>query len=113
MGSCGFFAIISHSHILSSTDLIAYSGYKFVGVIVTIAAAALTKSLTTSASAASASRYSGGYGYVGWAVFGYTFMANAFFLVSPFLKLMCGSRGFGGMVDCNSTRSSATRLAAP
>ena len=76
-----------HSSTNTSPDLIAYSGYKFVGVIVTIAAAALTKSLTTSPSAASAARYSGGYGYVGWAVFGYTFMANAFFLVSSFSKL--------------------------
>ena len=51
-------------------DLVAYSGYKFVGVIVTIAVAAI------------ANRGQGTGGWVGWAVFGYTFMANAFFLVS-------------------------------
>ena len=53
-------------------DLVAYSGYKFVGVIVTIAVAAI---------------FNGGKGtggWVGWAVFAYAFMANAFFLVSVF-----------------------------
>lgn len=52
-------------------DLIAYSGYKFVGVIVTIAIAATVNG------------GKGTGGTVGWIVFGYTFMANAFFLVSP------------------------------
>lgn len=50
-------------------DLIAYSGYKFVGIIVTIAVAAI---------------FNGGKGsvnWIGWAAFAYTFMANAFFLV--------------------------------
>lgn len=50
-------------------DLVAYSGYKFVGVIVTIAVAAV---------------FNGGKGtggWIGWTVFGYTFMANAFFLL--------------------------------
>jgi len=50
-------------------DLVAYSGYKFVGVIATVAVAGV---------------FSGGRGtggWIGWAVFGYTFMANAFFLV--------------------------------
>lgn len=51
-------------------DLIAYSGYKFVGVIVTITIAAVFN------------RGEGTGGWVGWTVFGYTFMANAFFLVS-------------------------------
>jgi hypothetical protein len=51
-------------------DLVAYSGYKFVGVIVTIAIAAISNG------------GKGTGGWVGWTVFGYTFMANAFFLVS-------------------------------
>jgi hypothetical protein len=51
-------------------DLVAYSGYKFVGVIVTIAIAAISNG------------GKGTGGMVGWTVFGYTFMANAFFLVS-------------------------------
>jgi protein transport protein YIF1 len=51
-------------------DLIAYSGYKFVGVIVTLA---LSEVLTGG---------NGTGGWIGWAVFLYTFAANAFFLVS-------------------------------
>ena len=51
-------------------DLAAYSGYKFVGVIVTLF---LSEVLT------------GGRGtnnWVGWSIFIYTWMANSFFLVS-------------------------------
>jgi hypothetical protein len=53
-------------------DLVAYSGYKFVGVIVTLF---LSEILT------------GGRGtnnWVGWTLFLYTWYANAFFLVSDF-----------------------------
>ncbi|GAB7348095.1 hypothetical protein MBLNU459_g6120t1 [Dothideomycetes sp. NU459] len=50
-------------------DLVAYSGYKFVGVIFTIA----VSSITTGGK--------GTGGWLGWSVFGYTFMANAFFLL--------------------------------
>ena len=52
-------------------DLIAYSGYKFVGVIVTLAGSEV---LTGG---------NGTGGWIGWTVFLYTFAANAFFLVSP------------------------------
>lgn len=51
-------------------DLVAYSGYKFVGIIVTIVISEL---------------FNGGKGtsgVVGWTVFAYTFSANALFLVS-------------------------------
>ncbi|RMX77837.1 hypothetical protein D0867_16605 [Hortaea werneckii] len=49
-------------------DLVAYSGYKFVGVIVTIAVSALwNKGVGTG-------------GWVGWGVFAYAFLSNAFFL---------------------------------
>lgn len=58
-------------------DLVAYSGYKFVGVIVTIAIAAISNG------------GKGTGGWVGWTVFGYTFMANAFFLVSPLKSHAC------------------------
>lgn len=51
-------------------DLVAYSGYKFVGVIVTVA---ISSAVTGGASTG---------GWTGWTVFAYTFMANAFFLVS-------------------------------
>ena len=51
-------------------DLVAYSGYKFVGIIITLVASEiLTPERGTS-------------GWVGWTVFVYTFLANAFFLVS-------------------------------
>lgn len=59
-------SINSESQLL---DLVAYSGYKFVGVIVTLAVAEIWN------------RGGGTGGWVGWTVFAYTFMANAFFLV--------------------------------
>lgn len=46
-------------------DLMAYSGYKFVGCTVSILASSLL-----------------GKGWLSWAVFTYVFLANAFFLVS-------------------------------
>lgn len=52
-------------------DLVAYSGYKFVGVIATIAISALTTAGKTTR------------GGIGWTVFAYTFIANGFFLVRP------------------------------
>jgi len=63
-----FLNISSESQIY---DLVAYSGYKFVGVIVTIAFAAVFN------------RGRGTGGWVGWVAFAYTFLANAFFLVCP------------------------------
>lgn len=51
-------------------DLVAYSGYKFVGVIVTLF---LSEILT---------RGQGTNNWAGWAFFIYTWYANAFFLVS-------------------------------
>lgn len=51
-------------------DLVAYSGYKFVGVIVTLIISEIIN----------AGKGTGGWG--GWTVFTYTFLANAFFLVS-------------------------------
>ncbi|CAK1354195.1 Protein transport protein yif1 [Cercospora beticola] len=50
-------------------DLIAYSGYKFVGIIVTITAASVINHGTSLG------------GWAGWLVFLYTFAANAFFLL--------------------------------
>lgn len=51
-------------------DLVAYSGYKFVGVIVTLVVSEVLN------------RGQGTGGWAGWTVFTYTFLANAFFLVS-------------------------------
>ncbi|KAI9768987.1 MAG: hypothetical protein M1840_004583 [Geoglossum simile] len=63
---CYLLAINNESQLL---DLVAYSGYKFVGIIVTLVLAGLL------------SGGGGTGGWVGWAVFGYTFAANAFFLL--------------------------------
>lgn len=64
---CYLLSISSQSQLL---DLIAYSGYKFVGVIVTVAIAEIIN----------AGKGTGG--WVGWVVFFYTFLANSLFLVS-------------------------------
>jgi protein transport protein YIF1 len=62
-----FLNISSSSQLL---DLVAYSGYKYVGIIVTLVVSEIWN------------RGGGTGGWVGWTVFAYTFMANAFFLVS-------------------------------
>ena len=61
-----FLNISSESQIY---DLVAYIGYKFVGVIATVGVGAIFNT------------GKGTGGWIGWAVFGYTFLANAFFLV--------------------------------
>ncbi|KAL9104361.1 MAG: hypothetical protein Q9187_008913 [Circinaria calcarea] len=66
-------------------DLVAYSGYKFVGVIVTLI---ISETLNAG---------KGTGGWAGWTVFAYTFLANAFFLLRS-LKyvLLPDSSGTGG-----------------
>lgn len=51
-------------------DLVAYSGYKFVGIIATLV---ITEIVNLGQSTG---------GWISWTVFMYTFLANAFFLVS-------------------------------
>ncbi|KAK4060201.1 uncharacterized protein Triagg1_10863 [Trichoderma aggressivum f. europaeum] len=63
---CYLLSISSQSQLL---DLIAYSGYKFVGIIVTIAIAEIVNG------------GKGTGGWVGWLVFIYTFLANSLFLM--------------------------------
>ena len=58
-------------------DLVAYSGYKFVGVIVTL----------TVAEVLNLGRGTGG--WAGWTIFTYTFLANAFFLVGLIVDFQC------------------------
>ncbi|KAL7276510.1 hypothetical protein RUND412_000501 [Rhizina undulata] len=58
---CHLLSINSQSQLL---DLVAYSGYKFVGIIVAIAVASIV-----------------GNGVLGWVAFAYCFAANAFFLL--------------------------------
>jgi len=63
---CYLLSISNESQLL---DLVAYSGYKFVGVIATISIAEI------------ASGGKGTGGWVGWSVFIYTFLANSLFLM--------------------------------
>lgn len=81
-------SINSESQLL---DLVAYSGYKFVGVIATLAVAEMWN------------RGGGTGGWVGWTVFGYTFMANAFFLVS----LIFTTRAYQRIANLTSINSCA------
>ncbi|PGH11772.1 hypothetical protein AJ79_04673 [Helicocarpus griseus UAMH5409] len=61
--------ILSISNDSQLLDLMAYSGYKFVGIIVTLVSSEI---LTPGQGTGS---------WVGWTVFTYTFLANAFFLL--------------------------------
>lgn len=61
--------ILSISNDSQLLDLVAYSGYKFVGIIVTLVVSEIL------------SGGNGTTGWIGWAIFLYTFAANAFFLV--------------------------------
>ncbi|KAK3372023.1 YIF1-domain-containing protein [Podospora didyma] len=63
---CYLLSISNESQLL---DLVAYSGYKFVGVIATITIAEIANS------------GNGTGGWIGWAVFFYTFLANSLFLM--------------------------------
>jgi len=67
---CYLLSISNESQLL---DLVAYSGYKFVGVIVTIGIAEIVNG------------GKGTGGWAGWGVFLYTFLANSLFLVSQAL----------------------------
>ena len=62
--------ILSISNESQLLDLVAYSGYKFVGVIITLVVAEILN------------RGAGTGGWAGWTVFVYTYLANALFLVS-------------------------------
>lgn len=63
---CYLLSISSQSQLF---DLIAYSGYKFVGIILTIAVAEIVNG------------GKGTGGWIGWTIFLYTFLANSLFLV--------------------------------
>ena len=84
-------SITSESQLL---DLVAYSGYKFVGVIVTLAVAEI------------ANLGQGTGGWAGWSVFTYTFLANAFFLVSS--TTTTAGQVFGAGADFRSCARSST-----
>ena len=65
--ACYLLSITNESQLL---DLVAYSGYKFVGIIATTVVGEI------------GNRGAGTGGWAGWTVFIYTWMALAFFLVS-------------------------------
>jgi hypothetical protein len=73
---CYLLSISNESQVL---DLLAYSGYKFVGIIVTLIVSEIIN------------RGQGTGGWAGWTIFGYTFLANAFFLVSRLQEDDCTS----------------------
>lgn len=64
---CYFLSISNESQLL---DLVAYSGYKFVGIIATILIGETVNG------------GKGTGGWIGWSVFFYMFFANSFFIVS-------------------------------
>jgi hypothetical protein len=66
---CYILSISNESQLL---DLVAYSGYKFVGVIATILVSEISNG------------GKGTGGWIGWTIFSYTFLANALFLVSTY-----------------------------
>lgn len=94
---CYLLSISSQSQLL---DLIAYSGYKFVGIIVTIVVAEILNG------------GKGTGGWIGWGVFLYTFLANSLFLVS--FDCLMGSKLVLILLRCDhsSMCSSLRRRAA-
>lgn len=79
-------------------DLVAYSGYKFVGIIITILFGEI------------ANRGFGAGSWVGWAVFVYTFLALAFFLVRESACFRKGSRANVLSYDRSNTCSCPSTL---
>jgi hypothetical protein len=83
-------------------DLIAYSGYKFVGIIVTVAV-----SQTLNAGQGSG-------GWVGWVIFFYTFAANSLFLLRSLKYVIlpenAGSTGGPMQTDSRAKRNQRTQF---
>ncbi|KAF8513049.1 YIF1-domain-containing protein [Gautieria morchelliformis] len=71
---CYFLSIHGQGQVI---DLVAYGGYKFVGIILTLTAGLLNIGRM-----------------LYWSVFLYSFCANAFFLVPPVLTLRCSARSY-------------------
>lgn len=88
---CYLLSISSQSQLL---DLIAYSGYKFVGIIVTIAIAEIVNG------------GKGTGGWIGWLVFIYTFLANSLFLVCEWTDRLVGTVLTGLPFRCDRSSTS-------
>ena len=89
---CYLLSISNESQLL---DLVAYSGYKFVGIIVTLAVGEFLGS----------AKFGGGWAtWAAWAVFFYAFFACAFFLVCllwPWSSACRPAHAFGLCLDKN------------
>ncbi|KAF4595259.1 ER to Golgi transporter Yif1 [Ophiocordyceps camponoti-floridani] len=96
---CFMLSISSQSQLL---DLIAYSGYKFVGIIVTIAVAEISNG------------GKGTGGWAGWAVFFYTFLANSLFLMRSLKYVLLpetsGNTGGPMQTDSRAKRNQRTQF---
>lgn len=94
--------LLSISNTSQLLDLVAYSGYKFVGVIVTIAVAEIVN----------AGKGTGG--WVGWSVFIYTFLANSLFLMRSLKYVLLpetnGASGGSMQTDTRTKRSQRTQF---
>ncbi|KAG8167501.1 hypothetical protein KVR01_003190 [Diaporthe batatas] len=94
--------ILSISNSSQLLDLVAYSGYKFVGIIVTIAVAEI------------ANGGKGTGGWVGWSVFIYTFLANSLFLMRSLKYVLLpennGDHRAGMQTDSRAKRSQRTQF---
>lgn len=95
--------ILSISNESQLMDLVAYSGYKFVGVIVTIAVAEIVNG------------GKGTGGWVGWGVFLYTFLANSLFLMRSLKYVLLPEnnvdpRGGGMQTDSRAKRNQRTQF---
>ncbi|KUI73515.1 Protein transport protein yif1 [Cytospora mali] len=96
---CYILSISNESQLL---DLVAYSGYKFVGIITTIAVAEI---------------FNGGKGtggWVGWGVFIYTFLANSLFLMRSLKYVLLpennGDPRGGMQTDSRAKRNQRTQF---
>ncbi|OAA46977.1 ER to Golgi transporter Yif1 [Metarhizium rileyi] len=96
---CYLLGISSQSQLL---DLIAYSGYKFVGIIATIVVAEILNG------------GKGTGGWIGWAVFIYTFLANSLFLMRSLRYVLLpetsGNTGGPMQTDSRAKRNQRTQF---
>ena len=83
---CYLLSITNESQLL---DLVAYSGYKFVGIIVTLVLGEVIDGFRSPGATTH------GNSWVSWGVFIYCFLANAFFLVSSSRSCVSGPTADG------------------